>query len=346
MPSALVLGATGVVGRALTRHLAALPEWQVVAVSRRMPEGAVRHLAVDLFDTAACREGFSAATEVSHAFFAAYLDRADAQQLVEHNTQLLANTLDALHLHAPRLRHVHLVEGTKWYGSHLGPFRTPAREDDPRHMPPNFYYAQQDLLEQRQRGQAWTWSASRPHAVCGYSTGSAMNLVTTLGVYAAISRELGLPLVFPGHPDAYTALYQCCEATHLARAAQWMATEPGCANEAFNITNGDVFRWCNLWPRIAAVFDMSAAEPRRLPLSRFMADKSGLWSDMVQRYGLRPHRLDELASWPFADYVWAANYDIISDMNKARRFGFREWVDSEAMWLEQLRQLRAERVLP
>ena len=38
------------------------------------------------------------------------------------------------------------MQGSKWYGNHLGPYLTPARETDPRHMPPNFYYDQQDFL--------------------------------------------------------------------------------------------------------------------------------------------------------------------------------------------------------
>ena len=44
------------------------------------------------------------------------------------------------------LRRVVLVTGTKYYGSHLGPFKTPARESDPRHMPPNYYFDQIDWL--------------------------------------------------------------------------------------------------------------------------------------------------------------------------------------------------------
>ena len=29
---------------------------------------------------------------------------------------------------------------------------------DPRHMPPNFYYDQQDLLVERSDGRSWSWS--------------------------------------------------------------------------------------------------------------------------------------------------------------------------------------------
>jgi len=41
-----------------------------------------------------------------------------------------------------------------------------------------------------------------------------------IAVYASISRELGLPLRFPGTPNAYTALYQVTSADILARATE------------------------------------------------------------------------------------------------------------------------------
>jgi hypothetical protein len=107
--------------------------------------------------------------------------------------------MDAIEPASPDLAHVNLMHGTKWYGNHLGPFKTPAKEDDPRHMPPNFYYDQQDLVAARQRGKTWTWSTARPHAICGFATGNPMNLVMVLAVYATISKALGIPPSTPRH---------------------------------------------------------------------------------------------------------------------------------------------------
>ena len=53
----LIAGASGVVGAAAVEHFAALPDWEVIALSRRpvpLPEG-VQHVSVDLTDAAACR---------------------------------------------------------------------------------------------------------------------------------------------------------------------------------------------------------------------------------------------------------------------------------------------------
>jgi hypothetical protein len=140
-------------------------------------------------------------------------------------------------------------------------------------MPPNFYYNQQDFLEEFQKGKRWTWSVGRPHAVCGFSTGGPMNLTLAIAVYANISKALGLPLSFPGKLGAYSALYQCTDAALLAKTIEWMATEPKCANQAFNITNSDLIRWQNIGPKFADFFGLELAPPRHISLARVMADK-------------------------------------------------------------------------
>ena len=345
---ALVTGATGIVGRYLLMHLLERGDWDVVALSRRKPDvpGDYLHVAADLTDPSDCRNKLGALRDITHAFYAAYLERPDQQELVAVNTGMLVNLLDALEPTSRDLQHVHLVEGTKWYGSHLGPFKTPAKETDPRHMPPNMYYSQQDFLEARQKGKRWTWSASRPHAICGFAVGNPMNLSTVIAVYAAISKELGLPLSFPGKPGAYRALYQCTDSALLAKALVWMATVPNCANQAFNITNGDLIRWENLWPRFARFFDMELAPPRQISLTRFMADKGPVWDRIVVRHGLAPYAYEQIAAWGFGDFVFGSDYDIVSDMGKARRAGFCESVDTEEMFLRLLAGFRAERIIP
>jgi nucleoside-diphosphate-sugar epimerase len=350
MPSkkALVAGATGVVGRYLLRHLVQQPDWEVVALSRRRPDvpGGFVHARVDLTDAADCQAHLAELRDVTHVFYAAYLERPDAQEQVAVNTAMLVNLVDAVERASPGLQHVHLVEGSKWYGSHLGPYKTPAKETDPRHMPPNMYYDQQDFLEARQRGKAWTWSASRPHAICGFAVGNPMNLTTVIAVYAAISRELGLPLSFPGKPGAYRALYQCIDSALLARALTWMATEPRCANQACNVTNGDLFRWESMWPKIARFFGMEAGPVRTISLVRFMSDKAPVWERIVQKHGLQNHPYGEIAAWGFGDFVFASDYDIISDLGRIRRLGFTETVDSEEMFMRLFGEFREQKIIP
>lgn len=173
-----------------------------------------------------------------------------------------------------------------------------------------------------------------------------MSLLPAIAVYAAISKELGLPLRFPGKPGAYDTLYQVTESSHFANAALWAATKQRCGNQAFNITNGDYFRWRNLWPEIAAVFEMPVADPQTICLAQHMADKGPLWEEMTARYKLRRFPYADLVAWPFADYVFGTDWDVMSDVTKARLYGFHDVVDSQAMFVRLLRQFREERVVP
>jgi nucleoside-diphosphate-sugar epimerase len=343
---AVVVGAQGVIGRTLVDHLAGLGDWQVVGLSRRpgTPSERVRHIQVDLLDAADCRDELGGLHAATHVFYTAYQDRPSWSALVEPNLAMLVNVVEALD-DAAELRHVSLMQGYKVYGAHLGPFRTPARESDPGHMPPEFNVSQQDFLEERSRIRPWSWSAIRPSVVCGFALDNPMNLVTVLAVYASISKELGLPLRFPGAPGAYDTLLEMTDAGLLARATVWAATDPRCADQAFNIANGDLFRWTDMWPRIAGWFDLEVAPPLPMSLAEVMADKEPVWDRMVERHGLR-HKYAEVSSWPFGDAVFGWDYDFFADGSKARRFGFHDYVETAEMFPRLFADLRRRRVIP
>ena len=345
---ALVVGAHGVIGSNLIGHLSKLGDWDVIGLSRRggTDVGRVRYMAVDLLDPEACRRRLGDLREVTHIFYAAYQDRPTWAELVPPNLAMLVNVVEAVEPVATGLRHVSLMQGYKVYGAHLGPFKTPARESDPPHMPPEFNVDQQEFLERRQRGKAWSWSALRPSVVCGYALGNPMNLTMVIAVYAAISKELGLPLRFPGRPGAYDSLLEMTDAGLLARATVWAATDERCANQAFNINNGDLFRWSEMWPKIAASFGLEVAPPLPMSLEVVMADKEPLWNAMVERYDLAPHSYQEVSSWRFGDFVFSWDYDMFADGSKARRFGFHDFVDTEAMFRDVFDGFRQWRIIP
>ena len=345
---ALIAGATGVVGRNMLKYLLAQDDWEIAAVSRRAPDivGDYEHLAVDLLDPDDCAAKLGRDLGITHIFYSAYVEKPDWAQMVAPNLGMLVNLMDAVEPANSVLQHVNLMHGTKWYGNHLGPFKTPAAEDDPRHMAPNFYYDQQDFIRSRQQSKAWTWSAARPHGICGFAIGNPMNLVMVAAVYATISKALGLPLRHPGSRANAAALYQVTDTAHLSKATVWMATEPGAANEPFNITNGDIFRWEDMWPHFADYFRMDLAPAQKIDLPMMMADKAGLWADLVTQYGLQPIAYEQLVNWNYGAFVFTPEYDIISSMTKARRFGFHDIVDSKEMFLRQFDQLREERVIP
>jgi len=346
--TALVIGANGVIGRNLIEHLMKLPDWDIIGVSRRGGESSdkVRYIPVDLLDEEDTRKQLSSLTEVTHIFYAAYQDRPTWAELVPPNLAMLVNVVNSIEPIAPSLQHISLMQGYKVYGAHLGPFKTPAKESDAHHMPPEFNIDQQQFLEQRQRGQNWTWSALRPSVVCGFALGNPMNLAMVIAIYASISKELGLPLRFPGKAGAYSSLLEMTDAELLAKATVWAATDSRCANQAFNITNGDLFRWNELWPKIANYFELETAPPLPMSLEVVMADKAPLWDAMVNKHGLENNSYKDVSSWRFGDFVFGWDYDFFADGTKARRFGFHEFMDTEAMFMGIFDDLRRRRVIP
>jgi nucleoside-diphosphate-sugar epimerase len=345
---ALVAGATGAAAKRLVETLVAA-DWRVVGVSRKPPPsaGKVTYVAADLADADRLAAALKPHADISHVFYTARVAHGESGvESVEDNFALLRNTVDVATRTAKQLKHIHLVEGTKWYGMHLGPFATPAREDQPRHLPPNFYYDQQDYLSDRQRGQGWTWSASRPNFLCDFAPERPRNAPTLVGAYAAICRELNTPLDFPGTETCYRALADVTDAGLLARAMVFLATSGKAHNQAFNVTNGDLYRWCQLWPRIASSYGIPCGQVRTLNLAIWMADKQPVWDRIVKRHGLQPMPMEQVAKWPFGDFLWRQNQDNISSTTKLRQTGFHEMLDTEAMYLGHLASYRAAKILP
>ena len=345
----LIAGAHGVSGRAAAAQWASLPGTRVYGLSRRsapLPAG-VEAIRADLLDRDDLQRKLGTLSGITHLVFGAYIERPTAAERSEANLAILKNLLDAVEAASPSLRHVTFYQGGKAYGADLGPFKTPAREDDPRLMPPNFYYDQEDFLRERQQGKAWHWTALRPEAIAGFGLGNPMNLGMSIAVYAAISKELGLPLRFPGTEKSYGILYQITSAEILAKATAWAGQCEAARNEIFNITNGDYFRWKHLWPRLAVMFDMPVADPVPMPLTVYMGDKRPVWEAMVRKYGLQPIPYEQVSSWPFADAILRLmDYDNITSTIKARRAGFHDCIDTEDMFKNFFAGLRKDRVIP
>lgn len=350
----LIVGALGTVGRPMLEHFEALSDWDVCGVSRRTPDFETRAewLSVDLRDPADCRK-LREVRDVTHVVYTAVYEKADVtrgwseQEHVETNLAMLKNVVENIEPVSPNLRHITLLQGTKAYGGHLGPFRQPARESDRRYMRPNFYYDQQDWIETRQQGKGWTWSVLRPQIVCGLAVGSPLNIITAIGVFAAVSREYGLPLRFPG---GASRIGEATDARLIAKAAEWVGTNEQCGNQVFNIANGDVYSWENVWPKAARLFGMELEAPHPFSLARVMPQNASIWDRIVAKHGLKPYRYEELVpSWQFADFLFGygqrPNPHHMSTI-KARKFGFHECVDTEEMFIDLLQELQRRRILP
>jgi nucleoside-diphosphate-sugar epimerase len=345
--SVLVTGAGGVIGAHVAAEYAEHPGWRVRGLSRRPPrEASWEHLAVDLRDADAARSGLAAAGDVTHLVFGAYAERPTARELSEVNVGMLRHTLDGLAAAGAPLEHVTLYQGGKAYGAHMGFFNTPARERDPRIVQPNFYYDQEDLLREVAAERGFRLTVFRPEGVIGYAVGNPMNLLMVIAVYAAICRELGQPLRFPGSLAAYDALYQVTDAALLARATRWAGGEPAADGEVYNVTNGDQVRWRHLFPAFARCFGIEHAEPQPVPLAEAMADRRDVWERLAARHDLVPTPYEDLVGWEFGEFIFTSGFDNVSSTIKLRQAGFADCLDTEDRFLELFGQLAERRVVP
>ncbi|MGH7961564.1 MAG: SDR family oxidoreductase [Candidatus Binatia bacterium] len=354
----LVAGASGLVGYAAVRHFAQLPDWEVIGVSRRIPgglEGATL-LSVDLADKSRCTEVFSQMHDITHVAYAALYEKPGVIQgwrerdQMETNLMMLRNLFEPLAAAAKDLQHVSLLQGTKAYGVHLTPIAIPARERWPRHRHENFYWLQEDYLREKQAGKSWRWTILRPQLIFGDAIGGNLNMIPAIGVYAALRREAGLPLSFPGGPPF---IFEAVDTDLLARSLEWAATTPACANETFNITNGDVFTWQNVWPTIAEALGMEVGPPAPLSLGQEMPNRAAEWDAIRRKYQLRAPGMREFVgeSFPFADFCFAYGQEvspppIIVSTIKARQTGFHDCMDTEDMLRKWFRRMQEQRLLP
>lgn len=356
----VVVGATGVVGRAAVEHFSAVVGCDVVAVSRRPLElSGVVHIPVDLGDEAAMAHAAQSPVfrNTTHVVYAALQESTDLAagwrdaELIERNLDMFRHALEPLVAgHGATLQHVSLLQGAKAYGLHLGRTPLPAKERAPRDPHDNFYFRQEDALRAMAEGARWSWTVFRPQVVFGESFGSPMNLVPVIGVYAALERERGHALSFPGGPPA---VHEAVDARLLARALAWAADAPSARGETFNVTNGDVYCWHDVWPTIAAVFDMDVGEAEKQCLADTMPPRAHEWAALVDRYGLyAPRDLGAFVggSWAYADILFGSlgrrELPALLSTVKLRQAGFTDCIDTEDMLREWLTRFQARRLFP
>lgn len=356
----LIAGATGVVGHAALERFAAADDWNVIALSRRAPElpAGFRgiHLAVDLMDPAACRAAIAAHPGITHVVYAALFEKPGlVRGWREHdqmrtNLDMLRNLAEPLLEHARGLKHVSLLQGTKAYGVHLHPVAIPARESSPRDAHENFYWLQEDWLRARALRHGFGFTIFRPQLVFGDAIGVAMNLVPVIGAHAAICAETGRPFSYPGGPSN---VMEATDARLLARAFEWAAEAPSARDETFNITNGDVFVWRNVWPAIADALGVAPGPDERASLAELLPAEAGLWEQIAARHGLRCASLPELLgeSHHYADFCFGyhareAPPPVIVSTIKLRQAGFADCIDTERMFRDWFDSMRARRLLP
>jgi nucleoside-diphosphate-sugar epimerase len=157
--SALIAGASGIVGNSLARHLIQ-QGWNVAGLARRPPQdiAGLTPVAADLLDPDGIQVALREARP-SHVFITTWLRQPTEAENIRVNAAMVRNLLDAVRLNGS-VEHIALATGIKHY---LGPFAshgkgnlpaTPFREGQPRLDIENFYYAQEDDLRRSRARRA------------------------------------------------------------------------------------------------------------------------------------------------------------------------------------------------
>jgi nucleoside-diphosphate-sugar epimerase len=351
--SALVVGVSGIVGNALARHLVG-QGWEVAGLARRPSADipGLRPVAADLLDPAGLGQAL-AGLRPDHVFITTWMRQPTEAENIRVNAAMVRNLLEATGK-AGSVRDVGLVTGLKHY---LGPFEaygkgslpaTPFREEQPRLDVENFYYAQEDEVFAAAARDGFGWSVHRPHTIIGHAVGNAMNMGTTLAAYATLCRETGRPFVFPGSAMQWNGLTDMTDARLLARHLTWAATTPAARDLAFNVVNGDVFRWSWMWGRVAEWFGLEPAPfPAEVtPLEGQLAGAGPAWAEIARRHGLVEPDLGRVASAWHTDADLGRPIEVVTDMGRSRKLGFLDYQATDEAFFDLFARLREARVIP
>ena len=350
---ALIAGASGIVGQNLASLLVEQGDWEVLGLARRPLElPGVTAIAADLQDEASLHEALQD-MKPTHVFVTTWLRQPTEAENIRVNGGMVRNLLDAL-AGKGSVEHVALVTGLKHY---LGPFEsygkgtlpaTPFREEQGRLPVENFYYAQEDVVFEAAVRNGFTWSVHRPHTIIGYALGNAMNMGVTLAVYASLCKALSMPFLFPGSSAQWHGVTDMTDARILAKHLLWASTTAAGKNEAFNVVNGDVFRWSWMWSNIAHYFGLEAAMfPAQVTtLEMQLADAAPQWAELAAKHGLVQTDMHALISAWHTDADLGRPVEVFTDMTKSRKLGFLEYQSTVDSFTDLFDRLRADRVIP
>ncbi|KAF2724121.1 hypothetical protein K431DRAFT_241801 [Polychaeton citri CBS 116435] len=399
--TAIVTGANGISGFHTMRVLLESPDrWsKVYAVSRRPPPAdmmallsedqrtRVEHVASDFLskpDEIARQLQSKDISKVDYVFFYSYAQPrpeegkpawSNAQELVDVNSTLLSNFLEALQVANLKPKRFLLQTGAKNYGVHLGPARTPFTESDPRvTIEPNFYYPQEDSLYEFSQKVGTPWNIICPAWVIGAVNNAAMNALHPLAVYAAVQAQKGELMNFPGDLDAWQLTREHSTAMLTGYLSEWAVLEDKCANQKFNASDSCPLPNNRLWPEIARWYGCEGSQkrpeldsrnlntmtvgPSTPPLgygppakgtfawamTQWAGEKANqeAWKEIMKQHGLSHNPFEDVeAHFRFADAV-AWGFGAQLSMNKAKYFGFSGHVDTlESLFMayKELNQL-------
>jgi nucleoside-diphosphate-sugar epimerase len=351
---ALVVGATGITGSALAEKLID-KNWTTYGLSRSENTSipGLKTIAANLLDIDDLTQKLKN-IKPTHVFITTWMRQDTEAENIRVNSAMVRNILNSLS-EQNSVEHVALVTGLKHY---LGPFeayakagtlpQTPVKEEHPRLEIENFYYAQEDEVFAAADRDGFTWSVHRPHTVIGKAIGNLMNMGTTLAVYASICKETGRPFHFPGSAAQWNGLSDVTDAGILAEQMIWASTTPEASNQAFNVTNGDMFRWSWLWQKLASYFNVEVGnfDGTIKTLESQMANDELVWKEIALKHNLKVTDINKLSSAWHTDLDLGRPLEVMTDMTKSRKLGFSIYQDTPESFFTLFDKLKLEQLIP
>ena len=391
--TAIITGANGISGHYMLEVLTQDPKrWKkIYCLSRRPPtiKGGlpdhVEHIPLDFLKEP--KEIASTLREknvtADHVFFFSYIQPppkpgqglwSDAEEMVRVNSELLNNFLGGLKQASITPKRFMLQTGAKNYGIHLGPTKVPQEESDPRvELEPNFYYPQEDSLEQYCKETGCGWNVAMPGPITGAVPDAAMNYAYPLAVYASVSKKLNQTLEFPGDIAGWQMYQSMSYAMMNAYLEEWsvLSSPP---NERYNAWDGSAFTWEGAWPRVASWYGIESQGPtcdekynevttrfnprgyggKGVVRAKFsMAqwarrdDVQKAWKELSQEHGISiPEEKEFDRIFQFLDGALCRPAPLIYSSDKLRKNGFHGYVDSSDALLETFHDLAKLKMVP
>ncbi|KAK9705353.1 hypothetical protein RND81_07G050500 [Saponaria officinalis] len=361
---ALIVGVTGMSGNSLADmlQLSGTPggRWKVYGVARRpQPEWQFHHrinyVQCEMGDPEDSQAKLAHLKDVTHVFYVGWVNKSSGAESCLENGIMLRNVLKAVIPNAPNLQHICLQTGQNVYTpsvdvSSEDPKQPKFAEDLPRGDGSDCYYGMEDILfEEIQKRKNLTWSVHRPAVMFGFSPYSTRNIVGSLCVYATICKHEKKPLQFPGIREAWDGYSEGADADLVADQQIWAALEHPGKGQVFCCSNGDVFKWRDLWKVLAEEFEVEFIEFKECSetLEGMMRDKGRVWEEIIEEKELLPTKLEEIGTWWYVDYVLRREPGLRSgisySMKKSREFGFegyRDTAESFRFWIDHTRKYK------
>lgn len=381
----LVWGANGVSGIAALRALVEQPSdvvGSILAVSRRPPQvdlkdKRIKFVSIDILNASVeditKQLKANGGENVNVALHYTYIEKKDAQELLDINHILLSKGLDSTYAAAGKnLKHFHLQTGYKYYSLHLADANIaspiPYKEDAPRGPtdPPNFYYDQVDTLVAHAKKHGYAWSETRPNTIIGAAKGNFMNQGVSTSLYLALEKAKGKTEVqYPGNNLNWDQI-TISQSTAINNARfQVFVTDPAnaakCENQSFNIEDGGKLKLGQIWQELGKELGLKILpptlnakyndKPPKLSLSLDEWSKRPenveAWKKLTSEKGGDPKALAEHSTFGFADFTLGATFDQQGSIDKARAAGWNVVCDTvKDGYLETYRYLQEIGTLP